>query len=47
MTWEDEFSRRMEGFHSSLPNENEGIPVSIKIRPTGGCFHREHSPIAY
>lgn len=47
MTWEDEFRRRMEGFHPSSSIEGEGIPISIKIRPSGGCFHREHSPIAY
>jgi len=23
------------------------LPVSIKIRPIGGCYHREHSPCAY
>jgi hypothetical protein len=23
------------------------VPVSIKIRVTSGCFHREHSPHAY
>jgi hypothetical protein len=47
MTWEDEFNRRMERFHPSSSVEGEGIPISIKIRPSGGCFHREHSPIAY
>ena len=47
MTWEDEFRRRMVRFHPSSPVEGEGIPISIKIRPSGGCFYREHSPIAY
>jgi hypothetical protein len=47
MTWEDEFRMRMERFHPFSPEEDRGIPISIKIRPTGGCFHREHSPIAY
>jgi len=23
------------------------VPVSIKVRPSSGCFHREHSPGAY
>jgi hypothetical protein len=23
------------------------LPVSIKVRVTSGCFHREHSPHAY
>lgn len=30
-------ARKREGF----------TPVSIKVRVTGGCFHREHSPEAY
>lgn len=47
MTWEYEFHRRMERFHPSSSVEGEGIPISIKIRPTGGCFHRQCSPIAY
>jgi hypothetical protein len=47
MAWEDEFRKRMERFHATSPAKDEGIPVSIKIRPSGGCFHREHSPNAY
>lgn len=47
MTWEDEFHRRIERFDTSSPTKVDGIPASIKIRPSGGCFHREHSPIAY
>lgn len=47
MTWEDEFRRRMDRFHTSSPRKDEDRPISIKIRPSGGCFHREHSPIAY
>ena len=47
MSWEDEFRRRMDRFHTSSPRKDEDRPISIKIRPSGGCFHREHSPIAY
>jgi len=47
MTWEDEFRRRMNRFEGSLPTPGNGIPISIKIRVSGGCFHREHSPNAY
>jgi hypothetical protein len=47
MTWEDEFRWRMERFQPALPARDEGISVSIKIRPSRGCFHREHSPFAY
>jgi len=35
----------MEDFGANAP---DGFaPVSIKIRITSGCFHREHSPAAY
>jgi len=37
----------MDRFHTSSPRKDEDRPISIKIRPSGGCFHREHSPIAY
>lgn len=47
MTWEDEFRRRMERFHPNSSEVGVGIPISIKIRPTGGCFHRQCSPMAY
>lgn len=47
MAWENEFRRRIENFHSSKVNKGDGIPISIKIKPSGGCFHREHSPLAY
>ena len=26
---------------------DDGLAVSIKVRVTSGCFHREHSPQAY
>jgi hypothetical protein len=47
MTWESEFRRRMNRFRASLPSEGNGVPLSIKLRVSSGCFHREHSPYAY
>lgn len=43
--WQSEFRERMRRFGGS-PAENS-MPVSIKVRITSGCFHREHSPYAY
>jgi hypothetical protein len=46
MNWENTFRQRMRMFQpSSVPKH--GLAISIKIRPIGGCFHREHSPNAY
>lgn len=45
--WENTFRRRMSEFGEEAPRGNKGVPFSIKIRVTGGCFHREHSPHAY
>lgn len=45
--WAREFARRLQGFGEPFRNKAAGIPVSIKIRVVGGCFHREHSPHAY
>jgi hypothetical protein len=43
--WQEEFRRRIERFGAA---STEGlVPVSIKIRITSGCFHREHSPEAF
>jgi hypothetical protein len=43
--WNTEFRDRMARFDT---RKREGFaPVSIKVRVTGGCFHREHSPKAY
>ena len=47
MEWVDEFRQRMRGFEHLHPEQEGGVPVSIKVRVTGGCFHREHSPHAY
>jgi hypothetical protein len=43
--WLSEFQKRIQKFGATKGDEL--LPVSIKIRPTGGCFHREHSPNAY
>lgn len=45
--WKDAFRRRMFEFGKEAPSGDRGVPFSIKIRVTGGCFHREHSPSAY
>jgi len=47
MAWEDDFRKRMDVFSASSSSSYNGIPVSIKIRTTKGCYHREHSPSAY
>ena len=45
--WKQTFRRRMTDFASRRPPRDGEVPVSIKIRVTSGCFHREHSPHAY
>jgi hypothetical protein len=45
--WESQFRRRMRAFELNHATGNDGMPVSIKVRVTSGCFHREHSPQAY
>ena len=45
-SWEFGFRKRLDSFRSRQTTLN-GIPISIKIRVTSGCFHREHSPQAY
>lgn len=47
MSWENEFSYRIKKFEASSPMKGKGTSVSIKIRVTSGCYHREHSPNAY
>jgi hypothetical protein len=47
MTWENQFRSRMKRFNTSIPAQGESVPISIKVRVTSGCFHREHSPNAY
>jgi hypothetical protein len=47
MSWEDEFRRRLKRFEKTFPTQNGDTPISIKVRVSSGCFHREHSPNAY
>jgi hypothetical protein len=44
--WQTEFRQRMAVFRSNS-NDSNKFAISIKIRVTSGCFHREHSPRAY
>lgn len=44
-SWPSQFARRIESF--SQPFKGPGMPVSVKVRVVGGCFHREDSPHAY
>lgn len=41
--WEAEFRQRILVFEAG---RGPGV-ISVKIRVTSGCFHREHSPHAY
>lgn len=43
--WTSEFDRRMRGFSSH--HAGSGLGLSLKVRVTSGCFHREHSPEAF
>jgi len=43
--WRSQFAERMKRFGKE--NREGYLPISIKVRVTGGCFHREHSPEAY
>jgi hypothetical protein len=45
--WEREFRHRMNSFSRNLLRPPESIAVSIKVRVTSGCFHRDHSLEAY
>ncbi|MBU0509824.1 hypothetical protein KKH27_13455 [bacterium] len=45
--WASEFHDRMDRFETLMRTGRGGVPVSIKVRVTSGCFHREHSPHAY
>jgi len=44
-TWASQFRRRIRDFGAPMPSD--GHVISIKVRVTSGCFHREHSPRAY
>jgi hypothetical protein len=37
----------MRAFESQRPPREGEVSVSLKVRVTSGCFHREHSPHAY
>jgi len=43
--WASQFRRRMNRF--SKQHEMQGNAISIKVRPQGGCYHRQCSPHAY
>jgi len=45
MAWESEFTERMRAFDAVQPRD--GMSLSLKVRVTSGCFHREHSPRGY
>lgn len=45
--WESEFRARMRSFELRRPPREGESSVSLKVRVTSGCFHREHSPHAY
>jgi len=45
--WQQTFRNRMSDFEKGHITAKNTISVSIKIRVTSGCFHREHSPQAY
>jgi|HubBroStandDraft_1064217.scaffolds.fasta_scaffold154617_1 hypothetical protein len=37
----------MRGFKARRPARAGDVALSIKVRVACGCFHREHSPLAY
>jgi hypothetical protein len=37
----------MAEFSDQLGSLSEGVSLSIKVRVSSGCYHREHSPSAY
>jgi len=45
--WQETFRNRMRGFEARRAPKPGEAAVSIKVRVTSGCFHREHSPRAY
>jgi hypothetical protein len=47
MAWEDNFQAKLRDYKMEFENKDFDIPISIKIRVSSGCFHREHSPQAY
>jgi len=45
--WKSMFRNRMIDFESQKAPRPDQTAVSIKVRVSLGCFHREHSPHAY
>lgn len=45
--WQKIFRDRMHNFQTRREPQPGEAAVSIKIRVSSGCFHREHSPRAY
>jgi hypothetical protein len=45
-SWESEFRERMGSFEA-MHSPRTGEALSLKVRVTSGCFHREDSPGAY
>ena len=45
--WQETFRNRMRGFEARRAPKPGEAAVSIKVRVASGCFHREHSPLAY
>lgn len=45
--WQETFRARMRRFEVRRPKSGADVAVSIKVRVSSGCFHREHSPKAY
>ncbi len=46
-SWEFDIRERLDSFARRRRPNNSAIPISVKVRVTGGCYHREHSPNAY
>jgi hypothetical protein len=46
--WTNQLRNRMHSFRAAAAEPDPGAAaVSIKVRVTSGCFHRDHSPQAY
>jgi hypothetical protein len=45
--WQQTFRNRMRDFEIKRATKPGEEAVSINVRVSSGCFHREHSPRAY
>lgn len=45
--WQRTFRNRMHDFEAGHNVPPGAVPLSIKVRVSSGCYHREHSPHAY